>query len=128
MHSPWKKWGRRFLSLAMLASTACGTPEVRTPAPEQRVTTGRIQPGEFEAFEASLQRNPVTGAISLTPQALVDGALQPAPEVLPYTSLGALLTIGEFSRMTHLSVKALRHYDDVGLLSPAHHTGPEVAS
>ena len=30
-----------------------------------------------------------------------------------------LLTIGEFSRMTHLSVKALRHYDDVGLLSPA---------
>jgi len=33
--------------------------------------------------------------------------------------MGALLTIGEFSRMTHLSVKALRHYDDVGLLSPA---------
>ena len=30
-----------------------------------------------------------------------------------------LLTIGEFSRMTHLSVKALRHYDDVGLMSPA---------
>ena len=33
--------------------------------------------------------------------------------------MSALLTIGEFSRMTHLSVKALRHYDDVGLLSPA---------
>lgn len=30
-----------------------------------------------------------------------------------------LLTIGEFSRATHLSVKALRHYDDVGLLHPA---------
>src|SRR5690349_12909601 len=30
-----------------------------------------------------------------------------------------LLTIGEFSRATHLSVKALRHYDDVGLLQPA---------
>lgn len=30
-----------------------------------------------------------------------------------------LLTIGEFSRMTHLSVKALRHYHDVGLLAPA---------
>ena len=30
-----------------------------------------------------------------------------------------LLTIGEFSRMTHLSVKALRHYHDVGLLEPA---------
>jgi MFS family permease len=38
------------------------------------------------------QRNPVTGAISLTPQTLVDGALHPAPEVLPYTSLGALLS------------------------------------
>ena len=33
--------------------------------------------------------------------------------------MSALLTIGEFSRMTHLSVKALRHYDDVGLLCPA---------
>jgi DNA-binding transcriptional MerR regulator len=33
--------------------------------------------------------------------------------------MSALLTIGEFARMTHLSVKALRHYDDVGLLSPA---------
>ena len=31
----------------------------------------------------------------------------------------ALLTIGEFSRMTHLSVKALRHYHDMGVLAPA---------
>ena len=30
-----------------------------------------------------------------------------------------LLTIGDFSRMTHLSVKALRHYHEVGLLEPA---------
>ncbi len=29
-----------------------------------------------------------------------------------------LFTIGEFSRTTHLSVKALRHYHDVGLLEP----------
>lgn len=29
------------------------------------------------------------------------------------------LTIGEFSRLTHLTVKALRHYHDVGLLEPA---------
>src|SRR5215472_12328033 len=28
------------------------------------------------------------------------------------------LTIGDFSRMTHLSVKALRHYHQVGLLEP----------
>jgi DNA-binding transcriptional MerR regulator len=30
-----------------------------------------------------------------------------------------LLNIGDFSRMTHLSVKALRHYHDVGVLVPA---------
>ena len=31
----------------------------------------------------------------------------------------ASLTVGEFSRMTHLSVKTLRHYHQVGLLEPA---------
>jgi MFS family permease len=36
------------------------------------------------------QRNAVTGAISLTPQALVNGALQPAPEVLTFRGLGEL--------------------------------------
>jgi DNA-binding transcriptional MerR regulator len=30
-----------------------------------------------------------------------------------------LLTIGDFSKMTFLTVKALRHYHDVGLLEPA---------
>lgn len=29
------------------------------------------------------------------------------------------ISIGDFSRMTHLSVTALRHYHDVGLLNPA---------
>lgn len=33
--------------------------------------------------------------------------------------MAILVTIGEFSRMTHLSVKALRHYHDVGVLVPA---------
>lgn len=31
-----------------------------------------------------------------------------------------LVPIGRFSAMTRLSVKALRHYDDIGLLRPAH--------
>lgn len=31
----------------------------------------------------------------------------------------ALLTIGDFSRMTYLSIKALRHYHEVGVLEPA---------
>jgi len=34
--------------------------------------------------------------------------------------MDVLLTIGEFSKMSYLSVKALRHYHDVGLLEPAH--------
>jgi MFS family permease len=37
------------------------------------------------------ERHPVTGAITLTPQTLVDGVLQPAAEVLPYSGFGALV-------------------------------------
>ena len=33
--------------------------------------------------------------------------------------MAALLSIGEFSRLTHVSVKALRHYHDLDLLPPA---------
>lgn len=32
---------------------------------------------------------------------------------------GELLSIGRFARISGLTVKALRHYDDVGLLRPA---------
>jgi MFS family permease len=38
------------------------------------------------------QRNPITGAITLTPQTRVDGALVPAREVLPYSGFGAFIT------------------------------------
>jgi MFS family permease len=38
------------------------------------------------------QKSAVTGAISLTPQAMVGGVLQPARTVLPYTDFGALMT------------------------------------
>ena len=38
------------------------------------------------------QRNPTTGAISLTPQAMVDGQLQPAREALPYSGFGNLIS------------------------------------
>jgi DNA-binding transcriptional MerR regulator len=33
--------------------------------------------------------------------------------------MSTLVTIGDFSRMSHLSVKALRHYHEAGLLEPA---------
>jgi MFS family permease len=37
------------------------------------------------------QRHAVTGALSLIPQASIDGVLRPAPEVLPYAGLANLL-------------------------------------
>ena len=40
---------------------------------------------------ASPVRNPITGSISLTPQTYVDGALQPAKQVLPYTDFASLV-------------------------------------
>ena len=40
----------------------------------------------------SSQKNPVTGAISLLPQTIVDGVLQPAKEVLPYTDFANLIS------------------------------------
>jgi DNA-binding transcriptional MerR regulator len=47
-------------------------------------------------------------------------ALAPAASRKADTSaMATLLTIGDFSRMTHLSIKALRHYHDVGVLEPA---------
>ena len=38
------------------------------------------------------QRNPITGAISLTPQAIVGGALQPAKESLTYVGFASLIS------------------------------------
>jgi DNA-binding transcriptional MerR regulator len=35
------------------------------------------------------------------------------------TGMQPRIAIGDFSRMTHLSIKALRHYHDVGVLEPA---------
>ena len=47
-----------------------------------------------QVVTALSQRNPVTGAVSLTPQTMVDGALRPAAEVLPFTGAAALLSNG----------------------------------
>ena len=41
---------------------------------------------------ARSQRNAVTGAITLTPLSEVDGELQPAKEVLPFTGFAALIS------------------------------------
>ena len=43
-----------------------------------------------QVVTAVTQRNPVTGAISLTPQTMVNGSLRPAEEVLPFTGIWAL--------------------------------------
>jgi hypothetical protein len=45
-----------------------------------------------EVSTAVSQRNLVTGAISLTPQTLVNGVLQPAREVLTYTDFSTFIS------------------------------------
>ena len=45
-----------------------------------------------EVVTAVSQKNPVTGAISLTPQTMVNGSIQPAKEVLTYTTFANLIT------------------------------------
>ena len=47
-----------------------------------------------EVVTAISQRNPVTGALVLTPQTMVGGVLQPAREVLPFTGIANLATNG----------------------------------
>jgi MFS family permease len=44
-----------------------------------------------EVVTVTSQRNEVTGAISLTPQAMVNGQLETASQAFPYESIGALL-------------------------------------
>ena len=44
-----------------------------------------------QVVTASSLRNQTTGAISLTPQTMVDGKLQPAKEVLPYTDFKSFI-------------------------------------
>ena len=45
-----------------------------------------------QVVTAVSQRNPVTGAVSLTPQTMVNGTLRPAAEVLPFVGVAALLS------------------------------------
>jgi MFS family permease len=47
-----------------------------------------------QVVTALSQRNPVTGAVSLTPQTMVDGTLRPAAEVLPFVDVLTLLSTG----------------------------------
>lgn len=47
---------------------------------------------------------------------MLDWPAAPRPTI---ATMPARISIGDFARMTHLSVKALRHYHDVGLLAPA---------
>jgi MFS family permease len=45
-----------------------------------------------QVVTATSQENPVTGALSLTPQMMVNGVLQPALEVLPYTNFNNFIS------------------------------------
>ncbi|HEX8174997.1 MAG TPA: MFS transporter [Pyrinomonadaceae bacterium] len=45
-----------------------------------------------QVVTATSQKNPATGALSLTPQTMVNGVLQPAKEILPYTDFNSFIT------------------------------------
>jgi MFS family permease len=45
-----------------------------------------------EVVTATSQKNKITGAISLTPQTMVNGKLETAKEVLPYTDFGTFIS------------------------------------
>ena len=53
-----------------------------------------MQAVRSQVVTALSQRNPVTGAVSLTPQTMVDGALRPAAEVLPFVNAATPLSSG----------------------------------
>jgi MFS family permease len=44
-----------------------------------------------EVVTVATQRNPVTGAVALTPQSMVNGVLTPAARAIPYTGFSALI-------------------------------------
>ena len=72
---------------------------------------------EFGEFMSGTLRSPLGGGSSRE-----TGLTLPQGESVGWRhDLGRpLLSIGEFSRMTFLSVKTLRHYHETGLLAPAH--------
>ena len=55
----------------------------------------------------------------LDPAILADGRWTVTGEHATVSAMSTLLSIGDFSRMTYLSVKTLRHYHEVGVLEPA---------
>ncbi len=76
------RWGRKnIMMLGCLLATVSYLPIYRA----MQAAAGS------NVVTATSQRNPITGAVSLTPQTRVGGTLQPAPEVLPYADLGGLL-------------------------------------
>src|SRR6185503_18252445 len=67
------------------------------------------------------ERRPCVGGSDVDRRLSDDGChvCNAGPSCRGSVNTAAMFTIGEFSRATHLSVKALRHYDEIGLLVPA---------
>ena len=79
------RWGRkRIMMLGCLLATVLYLPIYKA----MQIAAGS------NIVTAVSQRNAVTGAISLTPQTMINGALAPAKEVLPYTGFAQLITNG----------------------------------
>jgi MFS family permease len=77
------RWGRKWIiMLGCLLAAISYVPIYR----------GMQQAAGSNVVTTMSQKNPVTGAINLVPQTIVNGVLQPARDVLPYTSFGQFIT------------------------------------
>jgi len=79
------------LALLTFAVVGVRAGEDETPPVISNPRVVTIQSNTDQNVTAISQRNAITGAISLTPQAMVDGVMTPAKEVLVYSGLANLL-------------------------------------
>ena len=77
--------------MIVVASVAVLFPELASPPPLTVAELVTLAAGS-NVVTAVSRPNPVTGAISLVPQTEVNGVLQPAQEVLPYTDFASLIS------------------------------------
>src|SRR5438128_997048 len=81
--------------------------------------TGVLMPG-VEDVQVTVQETSIpTAAAASTDQAVLPPGWEPGVGDIRQDGGDPLLSIGVFARRSRLSMKALRHYDRLGLLTPA---------
>jgi DNA-binding transcriptional MerR regulator len=117
--TPGSSAGSILRGLLLIPSSLIGAAPGRRPACQPFGAAPRFLPsGSADHREAS-----PGGRVKGTPRGRGDrGKAVDSPPRGGSTleGMAVALTIGEFSRITHLSIKALRRYHEAGILDPAH--------